>query len=738
DAAPRGHLVGLLLTSASPHAEVTIAPGAALEVPGAVAVLGGDDGPCTPFSVNPHSDDPELAPPETYVFNREARFVGDIVGLVVARDWDAARAMAAQVEQVERPLPAALNVAAALAPGAPLVRLTDAAATARDRCANIAYAVEVGSTAAEIDAALAVADQVVTGTYRVEPGPIGAMERIAAAAQWVDGRCLVWSTSQTPSVVPPRCAPVLGIDAAAIEVQPLYLGGGFGLKEEVFLEPLAAVASRAVGGAPVLVEATRAQVGALRRRHGAEIELRTGCRSDGTPVARSVRITLDAGAEIGHSSFVLLNAVGLAVPLYPAPVVRVEGTAVLTNTTVSGAFRGYGAGELAFALERHTEELARTFGVDPVEYRRRHVLRAGGVDPLNAVQVDSFASAQVCDELERHGWGSPLPNGPTDPTDPAGRWRRGRGVAHLAIITALTSAHYVDESEAVCRLDPDGRVVVETGLVEMGQGIHSTFASIVAERLGIDPARVRVEHLAPQAAPVDEGTFASRGTYVSGNAVAAATDALRAELLIRGAVHLGVAPSQCRVEGLVVVAAGQAVAAATLGPCRVAAVWRSPDGGLVSGAQMAEVAVDTWTGRVVVERVVSVHDVGRLVDRRLATGQVVGGVMQGIGMALTERLSHDESGHPVEVALFDQGLPTMANPTEVVPVFVGDGHARGLLGAKGLGEAPVVGVAAAIANAVRDATGIALDVTPFTPERVLAALDAASVAAAPAVGAVAT
>jgi CO/xanthine dehydrogenase Mo-binding subunit len=254
----------------------------------------------------------------------------------------------------------------------------------------------------------------------------------------------------------------------------------------------------------------------------------------------------------------------------------------------------------------------------------------------------------------------------------------------------------------------------------------------VAERLDIDPSRVRVECLPPPRAPVDEGTFASRGVYVSGNALAAAADALGAALVERAAQSHGIEPSACRRVGLAVDVGGSLVPAQALGPLRAEGRCQAPDAGLVSGAQMVEVAVDTRTGRVRVERVVSVHDVGRLIDRELATGQVVGGVVQGIGMALSERLRHDAQGQPIEVDLLDQGLPGIDTAPDIEAVFVGDGPS-GLLAAKGLGEAPVVGIVAAIANAVRDATGVSFDTVPLTPERVLEGLETDGAAPAPVV-----
>jgi CO/xanthine dehydrogenase Mo-binding subunit len=332
--------------------------------------------------------------------------------------------------------------------------------------------------------------------------------------------------------------------------------------------------------------------------------------------------------------------------------------------------------------------------------------------------VRSFAGDACLDALVAHGWHDPV----AQPDDP--RWRRGRGMAALAIVTAAAGAAHADESHSACRVEADGTVVVETGIVEMGTGNHSTFASVAAAALGVDVAQVRVEHQASSVAPTDEGTFASRSVYVSANAVAAAARALRASIIDAVSARTGVAAGDLKVVPGGVIAGGVALPWSSVVPLRADGTAIVGDNGLVAGAQMVDVAVDTVTGRVRVERVVSAHDVGRVIDADMARGQVVGGVVQGIGIALSEQCRHD-AGLPLDPHLLHQLLPTTTESPEVVAVFVGDGTAGGALGAKGLGEAPIVGMPAAIANAVFDAVGVRLRRAPFPPEVVAAALAAA-------------
>ncbi|AQT80321.1 hypothetical protein B1R94_15185 [Mycolicibacterium litorale] len=703
DHAPDAAYTGLLLTSRSAHAHVTVEPGEAMSVPGAIAVLGPEHAPEGRFGSNPHIDDPVLGPAENKVFTGEARYVGDIVGMVVAETPWAAEEMAARVEQREQPLAAVHTVAQALAPGA--------ASAHSDRDGNVAVELAFGASDEQVRAALAAAPRVFTDTVHVLPGPVAAMERPAAVALWRDDSCRIWSTSQTPQVVRRRLATLLEIDVDAVDLEPVPLGGGFGLKEEMFLEPAAAVASRAVGGHPVRVELTRAQLGRARRRHGGAITITSGCAADGTIVARDVSVDVDAGGEVSHSGLVLENLLLLAMCLYPAPTSRAAGRAVLTNTTNSGAFRGYGSAELSFGMETHIDELARAFGQDPISYRRRHVLRAGGTDPVNGWPVVSFASDACLDVLAR-AQQEPLAPAGGEP----GRWRRGRGISLFAIVSAASSALHRDTAGARCRIDQNGPVI-GTVVPDMGQGLHSMLATVGSELFEMPAGDIRIEQLSSAQGPDDEGTFASRGVYMTGNAVADAV----AELGTQIEQKLGWPAGALRWT--------------SAGPCHdgVTVPWHElaglgtdgravgTDNGLVVGGQCVQVAVDTWTGRVLVERVVSVHDVGRVIDPASARGQVVGGVVQGTGVALTEQARHHD-GHPIDVHLFDHAIPTMVTDIDIRDVYVGDGRVRGRLGAKGLGEAPMVGIPAAIANAIRDATGARLTTMPMTPERVVEAL----------------
>lgn len=632
---------------------------AALRVPGAVAVLTPADSPPRRYDPNPHGL-PD-APRENRVFTDTPRFTGDIVGLVIAETAHAARLMAASVkvrvaESDSEPLPAPVHHV-----------LGDPEPTVAD--------------------ALRQAPHIVRTQFDYGSGSHDAMEPVAALSWWdSQGRCHVRGSCQLPMLVPALLAPVLEIEPEQVLVEPTHLGGSFGLREEVLLEPAAAVAARRCDR-PVLVEASRAETTGLRRRHAARVQIVSGWTAAGDITALHVTAQLDAGAYLGHTPPVLSALGSLALQSYPAPIRRFEGVAQYSATAPTTAFRGYGAAEALVPLDVHLEAAAAQFRIDSVALRRRNVARPGTPETGVMSAVQHLCIDRCLDEvlLRRR----PLPPGDD-------RWRRGVGFAAGVIVSSGGGPAHRDEAHARCRREPDGTIVVETGHAEMGQGTHTVLASVAATRLGVDPSLVTVR-VAPSQRPVaDGGTYASRGIRLTADAVIHAAGALRA-LIGTGAT------------GVLEADGSSSTTDSTLAGC----------------AQLAEVTVDTWTGRVVVDRVVSVHDIGAVMDPRMAEGQVLGGVAQGLGIALSDRHLVGPVGTPGSAALLHHSLVRNTGMPPVEVVFVESDGVAGELGAKGLGEASVVPLPAAVVNAVADATGVRMAEIPLTPETVWRYLDAA-------------
>ncbi len=684
DAVPRPHLFAGVVPAPAAPAAVTVDPVPARRLPGVVVVL-------TPSDLAARHRDarwcasPHGGPKETCMLAAHARYAGEPVAAVVAKSRAELRAALA-----------AVGVRATADPQPPPSVLTE-----------VAY----GAGPDEFEAALAACERIYAHRYEIGPSPFGFIEPVAIGAAWDGtGVCQIWSCAQSPALALPEVARIIGVPAGQVRWHPTYVGGGFGGKDQISYEPLAAVLSSACGGRPVLLELSRAETtGCWPRRNPATIDLRTGVDRTGRILAREVILTIDAGADHGHSPDVADNGAALSAALYPAPVTRTVGRTVSSAVLPSGGFRGYGGTEVLYGVEASLDEIALDLGIDPVDIRLRNALSAGGTDVARRIAVPSSGIAECLRQgAETFGW-SAARSRPGD----GGRLRRGVGVA--ALIDTSSPAQgpgRPDHATVACRLDA-GRFVVEVAAAEIGTGSHTVFAVLADRVLGRYGLPIEVEQADPRAFPGDSGTYGSRSCYVLGNAVTSAATALRqiieAQLALSPAGEAG-GTADRPVRNL-----------DTLGLLRAEGTCSASDAGLVAGAQFAEVLVDTWTGAVTVERVCSVHDIGSLIDRERAMGQVFGGVTQGIGLALTETLFTGPDGVPVSKGFLDHLVPTALDAASVTAVFVED-EAGGA--ARGLGEAPVMAVAPAIANAIANAVGARLRALPMTSERVLDAIEA--------------
>ncbi|SNY53589.1 molybdopterin cofactor-binding domain-containing protein [Paractinoplanes atraurantiacus] len=688
DAAPASALHARLIRARGPHSRVAVDTAAIGRMPGVVAVLGPQDDPGRPYSANPHGARADMA-----VFTAEARFPGDVVGAVVAPTREAAAAAveaaaAAGAGLSEVALPAVLTVDQALDANAPPAHRGFPGDG--NVLATLAFGAEADATAAAIAASAHVFDH----TYRTAATTHAFLEPIAATAAFdAEGHCRIRSSTQCPAPSLTILAGLLGIAEELIEYEPVVIGGSFGGKEEFLLDAAAALCSRAVGGRPVVLATDRREMTAqFRLRHPASVRVLTGCDRTGRMTARLIEATVEGGPYAVHTPSVTANGLTLAMSMYPAPVVRATGTSVALNRVPGGAYRGYGGPQVLFAVESQIDEMARALDLDPIELRARNALRPGGVDPVHRWRAESYDMIG-CLDLARD-----LP--PLEPGTRGPRYRRGRGLAALANVSGVTGALGIDESQAECVVR-DGRVVVTTSVPDVGQGLHTLLQNTVAETLGLPPVLVEV---AFDVRGGDRGIYASRGTYLTANAVQEAALDLKRRLPAAAGPVTGAVPGSWA--GL-----------------RGRGVFRAPDNALVAGVQVADVEVDMDTGQVEVLRVTSIHDAGRVLQAGAARGQAVGGVVQGLGNAMLEELPFAGTGEPYETSMYALGVPRATWPVEVDVVFTeGDRLPAGPLAAKGLGESPVMAVAPAVAAALHDAAGIRLRETPFTSERVWRAL----------------
>ena len=666
-----------------------------------------------------------------------ALFVGHPVAAVVAESAAIAEDAAALVEVEYEPLPAALDALDAMRREAPTVRkgagaadeaelAMHGAATGGERLRE-AVGPNVVSTQrfhrGDVARGFAEAETVIERRFETPMVHQGYLEPRAVVAD-VDplGALTVWTATQALFFTRSEVCEALGLPEHRVKIVATPLGGGFGAKF-VLLEPLAAALALRLRR-PVSVVMTRTEEFlSTTPAPPAVIELKLGARRDGTLTALEGRAVFDAGAYAGAPMGIALLMMG---SYYQIPNVELRGYEVLTHKPGNGAYRAPGAVQGTFAIESVMDELARATGHDPIELRLRNASRPG--DPMVTGQPWPKMGLVECLERLREELGR---RGPTAPSPPGnGRYRRGSAVAIGGWMGGIEPAN------AACRLDRDGTLSILVGTVDMS-GTNTAFAQIAAEAFGVPVEDIHVVNGDSDAAPYAGASGGSKITYTVGLAVERAAREARRQLLAIAADRLEASVDDLEIVDRAVRVRGvpaRAVAIADLAKASMqfgakyepvygrggsATVARSP----AFAAHLSEVEVDTETGGVRVTRHLTVQDVGRAINPAAVEGQIQGGVVQGIGWALFERMPYDAEGQLLAATLMDYALPQSDQTPSVESVLLEVRSEHGPFGAKGVGEPPVVGVPAAVANAVAAATGCRFTSLPITAADVVGALD---------------
>jgi CO/xanthine dehydrogenase Mo-binding subunit len=558
-----------------------------------------------------------------------------------------------------------------------------------------------------------------------------------------DGRITVYASCQSPFHLRGHIASNLGVPAASVRVVQAYTGGSFGGKDDVATEigALAAIAAVRLGRPVMIAHEREESIIGSNLRHAASIRYRTAARRDGTLLAREARILLDGGAYASESPFVTMKALIHAAGPYRVPHVLVECTTVYTNKTYCGAFRGFGVPQVTFASESQMDELARELGLDPLELRRRNALRPGEGTATGQVFAQSVGIGQTIELIAQRA--GPRPTGQAGEAKgrtaagrtaisrkAVGRFLYGRGVACL-LQGISNGAEGIDVVGASVQVAQDGSALVGVGLTELGQGSRTVYAQVAAEALGIDVGRIAVRQVDTDAVHDSGPTVASRSTTVGGLAVLKAAREVAGSLRSMAGRILRCPPEAVRLaDGFASVEAnprarlplsGVATAAYWSGlPLMHLAFSRAPDANFDHethqgdiyiaynfGTHLMDVEVDRWTGRVRVLRHLAAHDVGRVVNPLGLEGQVEGGSLMGFAMAHLERID-TEGGHIRNANFADYAVPSILDRLPTETLVVEEPSPAGPFGAKGAGEPPVAGAAAAFANAVEDAVAGAM------------------------------
>lgn len=712
DHAVPGMLHARLVTSQSPHGVIqNIDAAEALEVPGVVAVLTGKDIEECDAIPNPYfgiarRDQPAMA-------IGKVRYAGEPVAVVLAETAASAREAAGLVFVDYEDLPYVTGPWDAAEEGAPVVHDD----WPRNECGD--WRLNRG----DVDRVFTEAPHVYENTYYSPAASQVPLEPHVAVARWDAGRLEMWSSTQWPSAVRAALAHMFGTNATDVRVHALPLGGGYGAKGQVKIEPLVACVAL-LASRPVRLELDRAEVFFTVCKHEARIRMKSAFTEDGVLLARDIDLVYNAGAYGVTDPGAPGNALVRANGPYRIPDVRIRSRSFYTNTVPSGSYRGAMTNQVAFAYESHTDEIAAVLGMDPVTFRRKNLLVDGDPYATGELMHDVHFH-ELLDEVTREiGWDEQ----PGAAATGSPHVRRGKGVAVILKTTPTPS-----RTECRVELCGDGRVVVYSSSVDMGQGAASTIGQLAADTFGVDYECVQVVAPDTDVTPFDTMTAGSRTTYCMDQALRDAARALRGEL-----AALSGQPAH-GVEDGVRAPFVEALRSAGVPSVSAVGVYQGEGGeGMThpadvrghttvhwhQGAVAAEVEVDVETGKVRVVRCHGASWAGRVVNPARVRQQNEGCMIMGIGPTLFEELQVVD-GQVVNPNLSDYLIPSILDaPVDLTSAaLVSDDPDAEL---HGVGEMTIPATAPAIANAVHRATGVRVTDLPLTPERVLRGIRAAA------------
>ncbi len=710
-----GLLEAKVLRSPLPHALIeAVDVSKALALPGVVAVLARDDlKGIDPFYGNCLRD-------RAVVAIDRVRFVGEPVAVVAAEDALIAEQALTLIDVRYNELPCVADIDAALAEGAPRLHeqqpgsgeFHDVAGVGETFGGNICHRERF--IKGNPDKAFAQADHLIEETFEFPMIYQYAMEPHAAVARVTAQGINLWSSSAHPFLVRSELAHMFGYSHAQVEVIVPFVGGAYGSKSYFKIEPLTVAIARKTDGRPVRIVQSVPESMLTTRRHSARLRMKTGVKRNGALVAREAEVLLDTGAYADNGPRVVKRVISRMLGPYKLDHCKVDVLALYTNTVPAGSMRSIGGPQTIWALESHMDSIALRCGIDPLEYRLRHLLHRGemlkpGATPMDAdLRQGTLAAAALAKQTSA-------------------------GVA-----VGVSDSEAMPVSVALVRLLADGSVIVLAGTTEVGQGARTILTQIVAHELSIPIDRVIMRGTETSATPFDRSTGASRSTTVMGSAVKAATEDLRKQLTQAAAEVFKTSETNIALKNGAVMAGEEQLSYGKV----VGAYFGMPGGELVgrgyvrpggalgktfplfweTGMGAAEVSVDADTGAITVRRYVTVADVGKALNPAQAEGQDEGASMQGLGHTLFESLLY-ERGQPLNANLIDYRVPRFTDvPEHFDSVLIENQDGPGPYGAKGIGESGIVSVAPAVGNAIARAAGVRIRELPLTPERVWRAL----------------
>jgi putative selenate reductase molybdopterin-binding subunit len=731
-------LYGALLTSPHAHArikEIDASEARALE--GVHAVLTHKDIPRVKYASGGQSF-PQPPPFDQVCLDDKVRHVGDRVAIVAAETPRIAQRALRLIDVEYEVLEPVMDGEAAMAEGAPVVHDEPDTESIYDAERNIVHHIEADGGDAE--AQWARADHVFEREYRTQQQQQTNIEPHVCITYWdEDGRLVVRSSTQVPFHIRRMLAPLIGLSEKDIRVIKPRIGGGFGNKQEMILEDLCAHLTIATGR-PVRMEYTRREeFTSSRSRHPTVQRYKVGVTDDMEVVATEFNLIGDTGAYGAHGLTVNMVAGQKGLSLYNTPYSKFVCDVVYTTKPIPGAFRGYGTMQALFGLETLMAEIADEMGWDVVEFKRQNWIKEGeellmakalgeGREGFaqtihsNGLEECVRVGLEAVDWYDKRGQMNEGSDGPI---------RRGIGMSVMGHGSGIAG---LDMAAATIRMNDDGSFHLLIGATDIGTGSDTILGQMAAEVLGVPLEDVIVYSSDTDFTPFDKGAYASSTTYISGGAVRKAAEKAADQIKAHAATMLGLDST----EGLalrdrkVFTPDGRSL---TLRQVALSSLHQQDQHHIIAsashmsydspppfGVQFVEVAVDTETGQVTAERVLMVADAGRVINPITASGQVEGGIAQGLGFALCEEMVYDEDGRLLNPRLGPYHIYKANEMPEIETIFVETDEPTGPFGAKSIAELPIDGIAPAVADAIHDATGVWLREVPFTPERVWRAL----------------
>ena len=729
-----GLLHAKIIWSTVPQARIKqIRTEKAEKYPGVRKVITAKDVPNTRFNMI-GIPTPDAILDQTIFCIDKVRCIGDPIGAVIANSPEAAREASKLVEVDYEPLPAVFDPEEALKPNAPLVH--------EDMGSNLLRVVNL--THGDVEKGFKESDYVFEDEFVTQRQKHCQTERHVCVANYdkIGGKLTVWTPTQMPFQVRYWLSKVFGMPEGRIRVIVPFLGGGFGGRLNMILEPIAGACSMIVN-APVKVQLTREEdFFGSEPRHGFRIKHKVGVKKDGTILGLQSKVVADTGAYATHGLYVAFVGGSYWRALYKSPNIKFEGYVVYTNNPSAGGYRGYGNPQMQFARESHLDMVAERLGMDPLEFRIKNHINVGDVN----LDTDWVLKSCGLDECIQKGaeaidWQKKRY---LKPEERGTVKKRGVGMACGLHTTAIP--HQVTEvSGATITLNEDGTFNLLVGNVEQGAGLITVLAQVAAEELGVSTNEISVYSADTEITPYDYGTHASRGTAMGSGAVKAAAEDARKQILEGAAELLEANPNDLELKekkisvkgspGIQISLSDLATSFNRLGkapdslggkklrPRQVigSASYTPPGSPPSFFAHFAEVEVDTETGVVKPLMIVGAFDVGHALNPMNVEGQIEGAVHHGLGYALTEEVITVD-GKVLNPDFLNYKLFYPLDMPVVKSIIVEHPDPDTAYGVKGVGESGLVTVAPAIANAVYNAVGIRIKSIPITPEKVLQAL----------------